>query len=84
MKQVYEDEWLIIKEKEKKPKTMVYSVISKCSDSELGIIHWYPQWRYYTFEPTIEFKTEHSDRCLLALGNFVLKLNNKHKRGEKL
>ena len=45
----YENEWLefwLIKEK---PKTKVFSVRSKCSNCELGIIEWYPPWRHYCF-----------------------------------
>lgn len=76
-----EDKWLIFKETERKPKTKVYSVISKCSDSELGKIKWHPSWRHYCFFPTIEFETVHSDRCLLTISKFISDLNQKHKQG---
>jgi hypothetical protein len=62
-----EDEWLKFTEKESKPKTKVYGVMSKCSDCELGEIKWYPSWRHYCFFPTLEFQTVHSDRCLLSI-----------------
>jgi len=47
-------EWLEFVEKASKPKTKVFSVMSKCSEVELGEIKWYPSWRHYCFFPTIE------------------------------
>jgi len=38
-----ETEWLIFKEGKPKPKTKVFNVISKCDESHLGVIKWYPQ-----------------------------------------
>ena len=75
---VFEDDWLRIVIKERKPKTIIYGVQSKCSDCELGEIKWYPQWRHYCFvQPTLVF----SGRCLLALGKFVEECNKKHRGG---
>ena len=79
-----EDEWLKFVEKESKPKTKVYSVMSKCSDCELGEIKWYPSWRHYCFFPTLELETVHSDRCLLSISQFITKLNVEHKGGNGL
>lgn len=76
-----EDEWLIFIHVYNKPKTKVINVISKCSNCILGVIQWNPGWRHYWFEPTIEFKHGYSDRCLIAIGEFVRELNFKH-RGE--
>lgn len=76
---VFENEWLKIIEEKPKPKTKVFSVWSKCDDSYLGEVHWYPKWRHYTFSPTIEYKTEYSDRCQIAIGNFINKVNQEHK-----
>ena len=67
--------------KETKPKTKVYSVISKCSDFELGIIKWYPSWRHYCFFPTMGEETVHSDRCLAFISEFITKLNKEHEGG---
>lgn len=75
-----EDEWLRFVEREGNPKTKVYSVISKCSDCELGVINWYPGWRHYCFFPTIAVQTVHSDRCLLSISEFMTALNEEHKR----
>ena len=73
---VYEDEWLKIFLIEKKPKTNVYSVWSKCSDCKLGEIRWYPHWRHYCLIlPDLVF----SDRCMLNIGEFTKKLNEEHK-----
>lgn len=60
--------------KNKKTKTIV--VLSKCSGCILGIIKWYPQWRYYCFFPATDIVTFHSDRCLLEISQFITKLNN--------
>lgn len=75
-----EDKWLNFILKEEKPKTKVYSVISKCDSSELGEIKWYPQWRHYCFFPTLKVQTVHSYRCLLSISEFVIKLNTEHKK----
>ena len=77
------DKWLKFVLKEEKPKTKVYSVISKCDGTELGEIKWYPQWRHYCFFPTSE--TVHSDRCLLSISSFISELNKNHRieRGGK-
>jgi hypothetical protein len=76
-----EDEWLQFVVKELKPKTLVYSVISKCSGIELGEIKWYPAWRHYCFFPTIKIDTVHSDRCLISIGELIEDLNERHKEG---
>ncbi len=72
-------EWLEFREKKSKPKTKVFSVWSKHSDSELGEIKWYPNWRHYCFFPTTK-TTVHSDRCLFEISQFISKLNEEHKR----
>ena len=84
MKKIAETEWLIFKLKEEKAKTNVYSVISKCSDDELGIIEWYPAWRHYCFFPNDNpyySSWVFSDRCLLNISEFITKLNEEHKNG---
>lgn len=73
-------EWLEFKEKKSNPKTKVFSVWSKSSDCEIGEIRWNPQWRHYWFVPTIEFKTGHSDRCLMIISRVITKLNEEHKK----
>jgi hypothetical protein len=65
--------------KEGKPKTKVYSVISKSDGSELGEIRWYPFWRHYYFLPTIKFETIYSDRCLLDISKFITELYIMHE-----
>ena len=74
-----EDKWLEFVLTEEKPKTKVYSVISKCDSTGLGEIKWYPPWRHYGFFPTLKFQAVHSDRCLLSISEFVTKLNTEHK-----
>lgn len=78
-KVVFEDEWLEISVVESKPKTKVFSVLSKSSACELGTIKWHPSWRHYCFFPTMEFDTVYSDRCLFALAEFVYQKNREHK-----
>lgn len=72
-------EWLDFKLIAHKTKTVVYLVISKESRFILGEIKWHPAWRHYCFFPTIETQTVHSDRCLLAISQFITKLNADHK-----
>ena len=73
----YEDKFIKIYHISSKPKTEVYEVWSKCSNILLGNILWYPKWRHYVFD---DAKNIYSDRCLFALGEFVKKCNENHKR----
>jgi len=75
--------WLKFVEVEKKPKTIVISVQSKCDETELGKIKWHPSWRHYCFFPTTNIETVHSDRCLLDISEFITKLNEEHKNGKR-
>jgi hypothetical protein len=77
-----EDEWLYFELMEEKPKTKVFEVVSKCSNTRLGVIKWYPSWRHYCFFPTIVEETVYSDRCLLSISQFIAELNTKHKEGQ--
>lgn len=75
-----EDESLSFEITEKKPKTNVFIVLSKCSEIELGRVKWYPSWRHYCFFPTIETETVYSDRCLISIGEFLSDLNREYKQ----
>lgn len=75
---MYEDEWLKIILTEIKPKTRVCSVMSKCSDCKLGEIKWYPAWRHYCYFPNWQDEFVYSDRCMLAIGTFLLNSNKEH------
>ena len=76
-------EWLDFEIIEHKPKTNVHAVIAKGSRDVLGTIKWYPAWRHYCFFPTMNTETVHSDRCLLAISQFITKLNEEHKKPAK-
>jgi hypothetical protein len=78
-----ENKWLYFELIEKKPKTNVFAVMSKCGDFMLGIIKWYPAWRHYCFFPTFEEETVYSDRCLKSISEFITELNGKHKNAKK-
>lgn len=78
-----ETKWLVFELIERKQKTLVYSVISKCSNDRLGLIKWYPSWRHYCFFPTKDFESVYSDRCLFSLSGFVSYLNEQHKNLKK-
>jgi len=80
---ILETKWLKIIELKPKPKTRCLSVFSKCSNTEIGVIEWYPGWRAYCFLPTVEFGIVLSDRCQLTLGNFTLELNKTHQELRK-
>jgi len=83
---ILEDEWLLFVVQERKPKTVVYAVVSKCSMAILGHVKWFPAWRHYCFFPVTGVETVHSDRCLLAISQFITKLNTEHntKRRESV
>ena len=72
-------EWLEFRETLQLPnrKTKRFNVWSKCSESVIGSIKWYPQWRHYCFFP--EEYTVYSDRCLIEISKFIAKLNTNHK-----
>jgi len=88
-----EDKWIefieIFDIEKTSRKTKIFSVKSKCSGCELGVIKWYTKWRHYCFFPTTKISTVHSDRCLLLISNFITKLsmdyttklNMEHLRG---
>jgi hypothetical protein len=73
----YEDEFIQIIHKESKLKTEVYAIWSKCSCSTIGEISWDNGWRRYVWSDRL---VRLSDRCLFALGEFVKKCNENHKR----
>ena len=73
----YEDEFIKITHVESKSKTEVYEVWSKCSNNSIGEIEWDTGWRHYVFQDEV---IKLSDRCLFALGEFVKKMNNAHKK----
>jgi len=75
----FETEFLKFIERKPKPKTRVFSVMTKDESCELGEISWYPAWRHYCFFPTVESETVHSYRCLMQISNFVKRLNDEHK-----
>jgi hypothetical protein len=64
-----------------KPKTCIYNVQAKGTGDILGTIKWYPAWRHYCFFPSGDAKPIFSDRCLIAIANFITKLNHDHKGG---
>lgn len=72
-------EWLDFELVESKPKTSVYAVKARGSGDVLGVIKWYPAWRHYCFFPSTTIETVHSDRCLLAISQFITALNKKHE-----
>jgi hypothetical protein len=79
------DKWLKFKEVKTKGKTKKFIVWSKCADTYIGEIKWYPQWRHYCFIldlNKIELATRlliYSDRCGKSIFDVVKKLNEEHK-----
>lgn len=76
---VFEDDWIQIIHKSDLPKTKVYEVWSKYSDCSLGLIKWHNAWRNYCFFPDTFDLLVFSDRCLLAIQQFVTKCNFQHR-----
>lgn len=58
-------------------KTEVWNVVSISSERVLGHILWYPQWRQYTFAPSIG--TIFNPDCMYQIIEKISKLNAAHK-----
>lgn len=63
---------------EKKPKTNVYSVLSKNNGDILGRIYWYSPWRQYIFHPAPQ--SIWSRGCLKQVMDFIQKLMDERKK----
>ena len=57
---------------EEKPKTKVFSCRNNRSNTELGIVKWYPAWRRYCYFPTVQ--AVYSVGCLDDIKNFIEQL----------
>ena len=77
------NKWIKFVEKDKKPKTKVFSIMSKTDNSEIGEIKWYPAWRQYCLCTIPEIQTIYSTGCLQAISEFITKLNEKHKKAKE-
>ena len=73
-------EHLWIEQIEKKHETKVYSVISRCDNTPLGLIAWHVPWRQYVFQPTINVTAVWSDGCLKELLDVLTKLREARKK----
>ena len=47
-------------------------------DDVLGVVHWFPRWRQYTFDPAPE--TTYNDSCLTDLAAFLRRVNQARRR----
>lgn len=54
---------------ERKPKTNVWVIKPKDSESILGYVRWYGAWRCYVFEPCPE--TLYEKQCLRDIADFL-------------
>ena len=57
---------------EEKPKTKVWSCKNNRSETELGVVKWYPAWRQYCYFPTVQ--AVYSKGCLNDIENFIKQL----------
>ncbi len=62
---------------ERKPKTNVYSVMSRRHGTNLGVVKWYPSWRQYAFFPSDE--TVFNAECLENVEAFLVHLMEERK-----
>lgn len=53
-------------------KTKIFSVVSRQSKAELGIIKWLPSWRRYAFFPTSD--SFYEEECLQDIASFLIGL----------
>ena len=68
-------------EKKTNRKTPIYHIISKHSESEIGIVKWYGAWRKFCFFPNGE--TIWDTNCLIEVISFIDNLNKKYKEDNK-
>ena len=61
----------------KKPKTDVWMIQTQETNTLLGYIKWFPQWRKYAFFP--EPHTVYEALCLEDIARFTRKLTEAHK-----
>jgi len=59
------------------PKTNVYSVKNRKSESLLGFIKWYGAWRQYCFFPVNS--TVYSSGCMKDINDFIEKITEERK-----
>ena len=76
------DKYIEFRVRERKPKTIVFEVVSKKDGEPIGIIKWYPPWRHYCFFP--EQDCVFSDRCLARIAMFVEGMNKNHNESRKV
>lgn len=57
-------------------KTKVFSVKS-LDEFKLGVISWYPSWRRYTFQPSVQ--TIFDSKCLIEISEFIDTLMKERK-----
>lgn len=65
----YEAEYIYFKLKEHKPKTEVYSVLTRSHDELIGEMRYFAKWRQYCFFPIKD--TVYSKECLGDLLLFI-------------
>ena len=63
---------------EQKKKTSIYAVRNIKSQSIIGWVKWYPNWRQYCFFPELE--TIYSDGCLKDIIDFIRELNDPSRK----
>ena len=73
-------EYLDFKLTERKPKTIVYQMLSKHRGDTLGTIKWHGPWRQYCFYPALD--TIFSAGCLSDIHSF-LQDHNRRQREKK-
>lgn len=71
-------EWLRFDLFAHRPKTKVWSVVSRSSGAKLGTVKWFARWRQYTFFP--EPETTFNAGCLNEIIDFCVRQNVLHKQ----
>lgn len=71
--------YLLFEVSEYKVKTIVWLVKSNHDGFILGKVFWYPAWRQYIFEPTLESAIVWSVGCLDELSSFISQKMAAHK-----
>jgi len=53
-------------------KTNTYKVYAKEGGAELGRVVWFPAWRKYSYEPTLERRTWYEETCMREIADFCV------------
>jgi hypothetical protein len=73
--------WIEFVEIDRKPKTVVWAVMSKDTASHVGFVQWHGPWRKYCFFP--EFNTIFEWDCMRSIAEFCEQKTKEHREARQ-